>query len=337
MKAQLAFICIFCTFLLLESRTMNQTHASPPVASDQHTYLCLADPCVLRYNRYYYIYGTDDRNPDAGIPVYRSKDLLHWEGPLGKRNGLALSKGDSFGDRGFWAPFVLARNNKLYMFYTANEQIAVAVSDSPLGPFEQQEKHPFPSDLKEIDPHVVVDDSGKIYMYFVRFEHGNRIFVEELNSDLLSRKPETRKECVRATEPWENASIGSKAVTEAPCTITHQGYTYLMYTCNDFRNPEYSVGYATSKSPFGPWTKYAQNPILRSDDESQGTGSCELIEGPGGNLFMFYHVHNSRTDWRPRRVMFSKCRFQPQGRNAPPALVVESERHSAMVVSPVHP
>ena len=98
----------------------------------------LADPFVLKHNGAYYLYGTSGERPDEGIPVYRSADLLTWEGPIGSANGLALRKGDSFGDSGFWAPYVLFDKNKFYMYYTANEKIAVATSDSPLGPFRQQ-------------------------------------------------------------------------------------------------------------------------------------------------------------------------------------------------------
>src|SRR5687768_6719288 len=68
----------------------------------------LADPFILKHDGVYYMYGTADLNPDDGIPVYRSNDLVKWEGPLGKAsNGLALSKGQSFGDSGFWAPYVM--------------------------------------------------------------------------------------------------------------------------------------------------------------------------------------------------------------------------------------
>ncbi len=309
-----------------------QTTTAPVAASsriESESFLYLGDPFVLKYKGYYYLYGTDERGADTGIPVYRSKDLTRWEGPLGKRDGYALLKGDSYGEKGFWAPFIVVRNDRFYLFYTANEQIAVAVSDSPLGPFVQQEKRPFPSDCKEIDPHVSLDKDGKAYLYYNRLEKGNRIFVEELSQDLLSRKTETRVACIHATEPWENTANAPWPVTEAACTIVHQGWRYLLYTANDFRNPDYGVGYATSKSPFGPWTKYAQNPILRRDAIVQGTGSCEIVEGLDGELVMFYHVHNSSRATSPRKVAFSKCRFVPQPGSAPPVLEVASARHFA--------
>ncbi len=330
---KILFLIILCLACSTESRGHDSVQApsmriSKPVFESQHS-LYLADPCVLHYKGYYYIYGTDDLAPDVGIPVYRSKDLTHWEGPLGKRNGYALLKGDVYGDRGFWAPYVVVKYNRLYMFYTANEHIAVATSDSPLGPFIQQDKQPFPSDSKEIDPYVSLEKNGNAYLYFDRLDNGNRIFFEQLAANLISRKTDTRVECIHATEPWENTAHAPWAVTEASCVVTHGGWRYLLYTSNDFRNKDYSVGYATSRSPQGPWTKYSGNPILRQDAIVQGPGSCDLIKAARGEWYLFYHVHGSSQELRPVKIAFSKCRFVTQPGSAPPVLIVDPQRNFA--------
>jgi xylan 1,4-beta-xylosidase len=282
----------------------------------------LADPVVLKHQGVYYLYGTSGSAPDEGIPVYRSTDLVNWEGPVGKAgNGFALSKGQSYGTAGFWAPDVKYRNNKFYMFYTANEHIAVATSDSPLGPFVQTNFQPLHTTVKEIDPQVFADDNGKTYLYFVRFENGNRIFGAELNDDWMSIKENTFTPCISQSQDWEIASGAQWPVTEAPEMLKQKNLYYLFYTANDFRHANYNVGYATSTSPLGPWTKYAGNPLIRKTEGIQGTGHCAFTTGTGGNLIMFYHAHNSPQQVGPRRTVYSSCTWAPANSGADTLLV----------------
>ena len=104
------------------------------------------DPFLMRHNGKYYIYCTTEnseklQSPNAfntekdgrdGFYVYQSEDLVHWG-----NKGLCLSKENVIGDKWFWAPEVSYYNGKFYMVYSANEHPAIAVSDSPTGPFEK--------------------------------------------------------------------------------------------------------------------------------------------------------------------------------------------------------
>ena len=275
----------------------------------------VADPFVLKVDDVYYLYGTNDLGADKGIPVYRSKDLREWEGPVGLAgDGLALSKGQSFGTAGFWAPYVLHAKGRFYMYYTANERIAVATSDSPLGPFTQQELKPLHADVKEIDPHVYIDDNGKAYLYFVRLINGNRIFGAAMNEDLVSIDENTVVPCISQSQDWEIVSGAQWPVTEAPSMIRHNGVYYLFYTANDFRSPAYNVGYATADSPLGPWKKNDGNPIIPKTDGVPGTGGSEFIKGPTSELLIFYHSHYSGERVAPRKIVYSQCSFTPEGK-----------------------
>jgi beta-xylosidase len=286
----------------------------------------LADPVVLKHQGVYYLYGTSGSAPDEGIPVYRSTDLANWEGPLGKAgNGFALAKGQCYGTAGFWAPEVKFHNNRFYMFYTANEHIAVATSDSPLGPFTQTNHTPLHTAIKEIDPHVFVDDNGKSYLYFVRFENGNRIVGAELNDDWMSIKENTFIACINQSQDWEVVSGAQWPVTEAPEMLKHKNLYYLFYTANDFRSPAYNVGYATSSSPLGPWTKYTGNPLIRTTEGIQGTGHCAFTTNSSNGLVMFYHAHHSAGQVGPRRTVYSNCTFVPVSGSAD-ALQVAMEK-----------
>lgn len=148
--------------------------------------------------------------------VYTSTDLTGWIGPAGAKEGYALVQGDSFGSQGFLAPQVFYRNVKFYMAYSANENIAIAESNNPLGPFIQKVIRPVSGQGKQIDPYVYFDDNGKIYLYHVRLTQGNRLYIAELNDDLSDIKTETVKFCLAATDqPWENTANTGWPVSDA--------------------------------------------------------------------------------------------------------------------------
>ena len=87
------------------------------------------------------------------------------------------------------------------------------------------------------------------------------IYVAELNDDLMSIKPGTLTKATLAGEEWENTARVEWPVTEGPTVLKKNNRYYLLYSANDFRNPDYAVGYAVSESPLGPWKKAEGNPI----------------------------------------------------------------------------
>jgi len=272
--------------------------------------ILLADPTIFADNGTYYLYGTSA--PD-GFKVYTSKDLRHWEGPAGASQGLALKKGDSWGTEGFWAPQVFKRGGKYYMVYTANEQLAIAEADSPLGPFKQKKLAMIPAKGKEIDPFIFFDDDGKNYIYHVRLNNGNRIYVAELNKDLKSMKEKTAREILHAGSGWEDTAKAEWTVSEGPTVVKIDGTYYLFYSCNDFRNPDYAVGVATSKSPLGPFEKMKEPIISRRLIGINGTGHGDLFKDADGDWAYVFHTHRSDTKATPRKTAVVKLKLGNHG------------------------
>jgi len=273
----------------------------------------LADPTIFNHDGTYYLYGTTG-NPKfkdkLGFLVYTSKDLKIWEGPKGATDGLALKKGDAFGDKGFWAPQVFEYGAKFYIAYTANEHIAMATADSPLGPFINPSKEDLKAPVKQIDPFVFFDDDGRKYLYHVRLAEGNRIFVAELNDDLLSIKQETLTECLSGKLHWENTQNADWPVTEGPTVLKRNGLYYLIYSANDFRNPDYAVGYATSESPLGPWKKSDKSPIIRRELLGiNGTGHGDVFMDKDGQIQYVLHTHLNDSIVHPRRTAIVRVDF----------------------------
>ena len=280
-----------------------------------------ADPYVLYHDGQYYLYGTGG---DDGIKVYISTNLAKWTDARGATNGYALHKDDVFGDKWFWAPEVYYIDGKFYMFYSANERISVATANNPTGPFTQTEAEQVPfHDAGEIDTHLFIDDDGTKYLYYVRFTNGNEIWVAELNDDMRSIKEETLTHCLGANDataqPWEKVQA---RVNEGPFVLKHNGTYYLTYSGNDYQSPKYAVGYATSDSPMGPWTRYEGNPILIGNDELAGTGHHSFITKPSGCNIIIYHAHNTPNAVQPRKMCIDTYEFVPNPNGGPDILKV---------------
>ncbi len=68
-----------------------------------------------------------------------------------------------------------------------------------------------------------------------------------------------------------------------------------MYSANCYADSTYSIGYATAKSPLGPYNKYENNPILAADlrwDYVSGTGHNSITVSPDGSeMYIVYHTH----------------------------------------------
>ncbi len=267
--------------------------------------ILLADPTIYNDEGTYYLYGTG-RQPGRsgqGFEVYRSNDLVTWEGPIGNDEGFCLKRSAAtWGTRGFWAPQLIKHNGKYHFVYTADEHIAIATADSPLGPFRQEEPACLPADVREIDPFIFFDGK-KTYIYYVRVhDGGNRIYVAEMNKDMKSMKENTARLCVEAEGGWEHTSDAKWRVCEGPSVVKIDKTYYLFYSCNDFRNKDYAVGYATSDSPTGPWKKHGEPIIVRGAIPANGTGHGDLLKSADGEWLYVFHTHFDCVNVAPRKT-----------------------------------
>lgn len=264
----------------------------------------MADPDVIRVNGNYYLYATSH---GRGYDVFVSTNLVHW-----------TNKGLAFEDkrRGVWAPDVFhnASDGKFYLYYTDNDrqrpggplnkEIGVAVADSPLGPFH--DKAILSPD--SIDAHLFRDDDGQFYLYYVNLKGGFKILVQPMK-DPVTKDGEAR-EVIRPTEPWE---MKNGHVTEGPFMLKHEGVYYLMYSGTGADSPNYGIGYATAKSPVGPFQKYSGNPIAHRTKTIFGPGHHCVVEGPDHKLWMVYHQKGDEGQNYDRFIAIDPLWFDEQG------------------------
>ena len=268
------------------------------------TLVPLADPYILLYEDIYYAYGTGSEN---GIEVMTSEDLKRWRKTTSKEDGLALHKDDSYGDRWFWAPEVYHVNGTFYMYYSADEHMCVATSDSPLGPFRQEEQKPMLEGETTIDNSLFIDDDGTPYLFFDRFNDGLNIWVAQLEEDLITIRRETMHPCIHVSQEWETVW---PRVNEGSFVIKHNGVYYMTYSANSYESPFYGIGCATATSLTGEWVKYPHNPLLQKPGELVGVGHSSLFRDKSGDWKIVFHAHQSKSEIHPRNMFISDLYFK---------------------------
>ncbi|MFC1837721.1 glycoside hydrolase family 43 protein [Thermodesulfobacteriota bacterium] len=255
--------------------------------------LGIGDPAVLFHDGTYYLYPTGD---NRGYDVYISTDLVSWQkGPRVFESS----------EPGVWAPdvFYNGKDRMFYLYYTVNGRIGVAVANRPDGMFRDR------GTLidRAIDAHMFQDQDGKYYLYYVEYP-GFRIHVQPMTSPV--RKKDEPVHILQADAFWER---NIAAITEAPWMLKHNGVYYLLYSGGGANSQEYAIGYATSKSPFGPFSKYKGNPIIKKGSGIFGPGHCSVTKTPDGQLWMVYHQQENGSRGWNRIICIDPLRFDDQG------------------------
>ncbi len=262
----------------------------------------IGDPYVLRWDGVYYLYATSA--PD-GFRVWHSADLSQWSEPV-----YCYRPGpDSFGESCFWAPEVYGWDGKFYMYYTAQWKghaeealrIGLAVADNPLGPFRDVSAAPlFDLGYGVLDGHVFTDDDGQRYLYYSR-AGANQIIDGKKEADIyVARLSRDGREVTGphhrvlwASQPWERDPADDQYWNEGPFVLKHQGRYHMMYSANFYQSRRYGIGGAWADSPYGPFVKYPENPIVSYvEGRVSGPGHNSVTIAPDGQgLLCVYHVH----------------------------------------------
>jgi len=307
-RAALLFsLCFFFLWATANNAAAEAPYTNPIIGDPSHVEHELADPFVLKWNGQYFIYFSG-----SPIVAYHSTDLVHWDlvGPVLQ----ASDSPDGWNQTDVWAPEVVYRNGKFYMYYTASRKsddwrvgemarrIGVAVSESPRGPFVDSGQPVTPG--WGIDGTVFKDpDGGAEYLFYSYLYEprlpGAGIVADRLTSwNTVTGQPSY---VTRGSEAWEDKdgdpNNGSLRYTnEAPTVIKRNGRYYMMYSGGSWDLPTYALAYATSDSPpaggmDGPSWKKAVPPILRSTPLVDAPGHNALVKAPNNvDDICFYHA-----------------------------------------------
>ena len=249
------------------------------------------DPSVIRApDGTYYAYTTQAYfgAQFVNLPILRSNDLVSWE-----------LVGDAFPDNpewavqspgDMWAPHVSLWDDGSYRLYFSAARrdngemaIGVATAPNPTGPFTDSggpvvTGHSFSA----IDP-FVLDAEGSHFLYWG--SAGEPISAQELTPDGLGLVGKPIAVLHRSTGEYEG-------LIEGAWVTVHDGTYYLIYSgdacCG--QDAHYALMVARSESPFGPYTRNPDNPILEANERFDAPGHHATIQGPDGDDWIVYHA-----------------------------------------------
>ncbi len=194
-----------------------------------------------------------------------------------------------------FAPDCIYRDGKYYLYFCmADDSEGVAVSDRPEGPFADPVQLP----CGGIDPAIFVDEDGSAYYYWGQM----RSRGVKLNPDMISFDPAEVKEDL-VTEEEHCFHEGS--------SMRRIGDTYYYVFADMERGKPTSLGYATSKSPLGPFTYRG---ILVDNDgcDPESWNNHGSIECFNGQWYVFYH-RSSGNGKIHRRLCIEKIHVNEDG------------------------
>ena len=119
---------------------------------------------------------------------------------------------------------------------------------------------------------------------------------------------------------WESRSVTAREIntrwTEGSFIFKEKDTYYMMYSANHHVGKYYAVGYATSKSPLGPFVKADNNPVLQKNTDNGGvvTGTGHnMVVSIGGKRYCVYHGRTEATG-NSRVVFMDPIEILPDGK-----------------------
>ncbi|MEA9586280.1 family 43 glycosylhydrolase [Xanthomonas sp. WHRI 10064A] len=248
-----------------------QLHApGNPILADGSTYS--ADPAPLVADgKLYILAGRDTAPPNRNDFVMPGWQMFVSSDPASGqwthyRDLLRPQQVFAWADKryAYAAQIVQGPDGRYYLYAPVQQRnapnadpfaIGVAVADSPLGPWADahpqgpvvSQSVPNRNAIQNIDPTVLVDDDGRVYLYWGTF---GALFGVELERDMVTFK---------GTPVAVDTLDG---YFEAPWLFKRNGTYYLAYAANNAGRDSACtptlyhacIAYASAPTPLGPWT-----------------------------------------------------------------------------------
>ena len=329
--------------LLLVAALLLGAADAAPAPKFGRSVLTGADPSVLVEDGRFWLYPTGEGDR---LDAWTSTDLSAWT-----RRATLLKLGEVSWARGadkhyLWAPHMTAAAGRYFLYYSVGPQeprpsrIGVATCDTPAGPCRDSGKplldgadaatfsgRPAAScpdatppsghgrfHFEAIDPMVFVDPRSGRALLYAGGSNGSTLRVFELSPDMVSIARE-----LPVDQP--------PCFTEGVWMHQRRGIYYLSYSSGRYDDASYSVRYAVSLSPTGPW-RYG-GVLLRSDRAYKGPGHHAFIQDPRtGEWLIAYHRWEHELGNGPyhdqRKVALAPVHYRADGAIEP--IDMEAER-----------
>lgn len=250
------------------------------------------DPSICRVGEDYYLV-TSSFVYYPGLPIFHSKDLIHWEQiGHGIHRPAQLDYKNCETSLGLWAPSIRYHNGTFYIINTfvsegreARRDNYILTAENPAGPWSDPI---FVEGADGIDSSLFFDDDGSVWYagnFIVekpQYEGHHGIYLCELDAKTFQFKGER-------VVIWDGALTRSKWI-EAPHIYKKDGWYYLLVAeGGTFTN--HSVMMARSRSIAGPYEICPRNPIVTHRhrallNDISVVGHGDLIETQNGEWWM---------------------------------------------------
>ncbi len=265
-----------CLLALCSARIVHATYSNPLVSIAN-------DPDVSYIDSSYHMI-----TGNGAALVYRnSTDLVHWSGPT---TILTVTGAN------VWTGYQVQdpATKTIWMYYstqntTSGERDMFLASSS--APGSTTWTNVSFTIANAIDPcllrEVASDGTVSFYLYYKNTGTDKSIYVQKLSN--YTTKSGSPIKLVSPASGWE--SCNNFATCEGPAIKKISGKYFLLYAGGAFDNSCYAIGYATSSSPTGPFTKAANNPIMSSDvSPGWSIGSPNIVPDGNNNLWVTYRT-----------------------------------------------
>lgn len=255
-----------------------------------------ADPDVVKFGSTYWIYATVSVafSDQGSFDAFSATDLStqEWEAHPGVFTSTA---GSQWAEHSFWAPCVVERAGRYYMYYTANNPveaaeaqsgIGVAVAESPGGPFVDLVDGPIVGSqvngANPMDQMVFTDDDGITYLIW----GGSGANIAPLEDDMVTLGVWDDGDGDADAEPRDITP--NEGYGEGPYMLKHEGKYYFMWSEGGYGGPDYRVAYAVADAVTGPFER--RGLILQKDDVvADGPGHHSIVQDDEGAYWIVYH------------------------------------------------
>lgn len=250
------------------------------------------DPSICRSGSDYYM-TVSSFEYLPGLPIYHSKDLIHWE-LIG--HGLNRPEQMEFenapANSGIFAP-TIRYHQGMYYIATTNVSRPGAMSPGGTGNFiirtgdpAGEWSEPIWIMQNGIDPDLFFDDDGKIYFTSTATveSHGeSRSATQMCEIDIITGEKKTESKII-------HYGCGGR-FPEAPHIYKKDGWYYIMQAEGGTENGHMET-IARSRSVWGPFEPCPHNPILTARDANvpplYAIGHGDLVSTPDGQWWIVF-------------------------------------------------
>lgn len=227
-----------------------------------------------------------------GIPIYASKDLVHWKhvsNALSKPEQLPELSYNGGQNEGIWASTIRYRNGTFYLitsyvrFSPWGPKLILFTTTDPFNNSAWSQPIRMENPGNDIDPDLFWDDDGQSYMSVAA-----GIWISKV--DLLTGK---------ATDTFRAWNGTGERNPEGP-HIYHKGAYHYLLIGEGGTELNHSVSIARATDLTGPYTGFEQNPILTARNTSayfQTVGHADIFQDAAGNWWGIALATRSGPQW----------------------------------------